>query len=102
MLLAKAASGHPVDAMTIVRGPITKRGGASGMRSMSRSMVMIESGRRAALVRAGEMVLAHPMGFLVQFAGLVPSSRKWSLNRLAASMLGWAPNSSMSNQSPSA
>jgi hypothetical protein len=28
------------------------------------------------MVRAGEMDLAHPMGLLVQFAGLAPSSRR--------------------------
>jgi hypothetical protein len=28
------------------------------------------------MVRAGEMELAHPMGLLVQFAGLAPSSRR--------------------------
>jgi hypothetical protein len=45
---------------------------------------------------------AHPMGLVVQFAGLVPSSRMWSLNRVATSMLGWAPNTWMSNARPPA
>jgi hypothetical protein len=47
------------------------------------------------------MALDHPMGLLVQFAGLVPSSRR-CLNRLATPMVGWGPNSSMSTQKPSA
>jgi hypothetical protein len=44
----------------------------------------------------------YRMGLVVQFAGLVPSSRIWSLNRLATSMPVWAPNTWMSNQRPSA
>ena len=43
------------------------------------------------------MDLAHPMGLLVQFAGLAPSSRRCR-NRLATPMLGWGPNSSMSSR----
>ena len=46
--------------------------------------------------------LAHPMGFVVQFAGLVPSSRRWSPNRLATLMGGCAPCWSMVSAKPSA
>jgi anti-anti-sigma factor len=51
---------------------------------------------------AGGAGLAQLRGWLVQFAGLAPSSRIWSRNRLAASMLGWAPNSMMESQKPPA
>lgn len=47
------------------------------------------------IVRAGEIDLAHPMGLLVHFAGLAPSSRRWSRKRLARLMGGCAPNSLM-------
>ena len=46
-------------------------------------------------------LLADPMGFLVQFAGWVPSSRN-CLNRLVTPTRGWRPNSMMSTQRPSA
>src|SRR5260370_516489 len=42
------------------------------------------------------------MGFVVQFAGLAPSSRRWSLNRLATLMGGWAPCWPMFSARPSA
>ena len=44
---------------------------------------------------------AQPMGFLVQFAGSVPSSRS-CLNRLVTPVVGWRPNSRMSTERPSA
>ena len=44
--------------------------------------------RPSGLVRGRGDALAHPMGFLVQFAGLVPSSDRCCLNRLATSMMG--------------
>jgi hypothetical protein len=53
------------------------------------------SHRLGVLARAGEMALAQRSGLLVQFAGLAPSSRRWSLNRLARLMAGCTPNSLM-------
>src|SRR5258705_7697509 len=50
----------------------------------------------------GDAGLAHPIGFVVQFAGLVPSSRRWSLNRLATLMGGGAPCWLMLSAKPSA
>ena len=46
--------------------------------------------------------LAHPMGLLVQLAGLVPSSRRWSRNRLATPMAGWGPYWMMETAKPPA
>jgi len=45
---------------------------------------------------------AHPMGFLVQFAGLPPSRRRWLLNRLATPMAGCEPSSLTNRSRPSA
>src|SRR3984957_7279679 len=50
----------------------------------------------------GDAALAHPIGFVVQFAGLAPSSRRWSLNRLATLMGGCAPCWPMYSARPSA
>jgi hypothetical protein len=41
------------------------------------------SHRLSALAGAGEMALAQRSGLLVQFAGMAPSNRRWSRNRLA-------------------
>jgi hypothetical protein len=46
------------------------------------------SHRLSVLARAGEMALAQRSGLLVQFAGLAPSNRRWSRNRLARLMGG--------------
>jgi hypothetical protein len=68
---------------------------------MAVKLFVTGSRRLRAAMRVGEMALAHPMGLLVQFAGLVPSSRR-CLNRLATPMVGWGPNSVMDSCKPSA
>jgi len=58
----------------------------------SRGVVLSERRPRPLYGVAGSV---HPMGFAVQFAGLAPSSRRWSRNRLARLMGGCTPNSLM-------
>jgi hypothetical protein len=79
---------------------VARLGGLGAQRVRQALMVMRDSAGAIIppperMVRAGEMDLAHPMGLLVQFAGLAPSSRRWSRNRLARLMGGCAPNSLM-------
>lgn len=64
-----------------------QRGFAPGRAAMQAR----QAGRRRPRHPCGDAGLAHPMGFVVQFAGLAPSSRRWSRNRLATLMGGCAP-----------
>ena len=73
----------------------------AGAQRPQRLLPLTPASANSSRFRATGVGIAHPTGFLVQFAGLAPSSRR-CLNRLVTPMLGWRPNSRMSTERPSA
>ena len=92
--------GHDVTLAAPVPGP-RPREAASRRRVPGGRFCLAERGRRPRPPRR-DADPAHPIGFVVQFAGLAPSSRRWCRNRLATLMGGCAPCWVMLSANPSA